>query len=63
MVVAREEVCGEMDEIEGIKSTLILMITEKCTELLNHYIVHLKLNRKLYVNYTLELKMTKKKVK
>ena len=29
-------------QIKGIKGTLTLMSTEKCIELLNHYIAHLK---------------------
>ena len=32
------------------KSTLV-MITEKCIELLNYYILHMKLKIILYVNY------------
>lgn len=31
-------------EIKGIKSTLILMSTEECIQLLNHYTVYLKRN-------------------
>ena len=43
---------GSTGEIaDGGKSTLIMMSTELCIELLNHYIVHLKLIT-LYVNYT-----------
>ena len=32
-----------MKEVKEIKSTLITMSTELCIELLNHYILHLKL--------------------
>ena len=43
LVVARKEVHGRMGEIERIKSTLILISTEKYIELVNHYIVPLEL--------------------
>ena len=37
------KVGGRMGEtVEVIKSTLILMSTEKYTELMNHYTVHVK---------------------
>ena len=41
--VARWVAGGGMGEIKEIKSTLISMSTEKCIELLNPSIVHLKL--------------------
>lgn len=50
-MVAGEEVGGRVSEIREIESSLIMMSTEKGIELLNRYIVHLKLMY-TYVNYT-----------
>ena len=41
VVIGEKWGLGEIDE--GIRSTLILMSTEKCVGLANHHIVHLKL--------------------
>lgn len=49
----RVDARGKVGEIDkGIKSTLILMNAEKYIELLNYYIVYLKLTLTLYVNFT-----------
>ena len=34
---------GKVKESKGIKSTFIVMITGQCTELVTHYMLHLKL--------------------
>ena len=40
-----------MKQVKGVNSTLTMMSTEQCIELLNHYNVHLKLIQH-FINYT-----------